>query len=173
MDRIYLNYTLNEEEFVETATGPRLRNPEPFVYLGIFFALALYLGLAFGGREAGWELAGLSTASGFFLAGYIWLITLLPRPLVRKALKRSFQRFEEQDKLRAYIFNEDGWIQMFKGTTLDLEWGEIKSWRDGEYCFTLRIKGADIPIPKRACDNNQLVALRELLVQNVGPASRA
>lgn len=167
MERLYLNFELTEEEFVELNS---VATEDP-----------LYLALATG------ALTSVIMVVLCFLIRPAWLFPAFPVLILttvsltvlvlgkmsffhkerESEVRNSFRCAGLEGQVRCYLFERDSWTEIFDGHATKLTWSQIGLWFESENLFILKLSRSKVPIPKRCLDNPS--KLRQLLQQNVGP----
>lgn len=175
MDRIYVNFELKREEYLDAVVGGSrtFRSLSPKFYLilySLIFAM-FFSDHTFKDVDAPrWLSAGIAALAFMILvAGLPAILTSLSTPLLRQQYEKQFMESGQADLVRGYIFQGDGWTQIFQGQTLELEWSQIRNWKESDLSIIVSTGMPEIPIPKRVCTEEQQKALKELLHRKVGP----
>lgn len=176
MERIYVNFELEVEEYLDAVVGVPVRVGAKLYLASFVLPYAILFSTFNYQRVVSTDEEPIWMVPLVFAAVLPTLLAVLDRlimPVLMRSLAaskaRAFLASGLSNEVRGYIFQEDHWIQIFGGATMELQWSRIRRWRESEYSFVICLGAPEIPIPKRVCTKEKQEALRALLYRKVGP----
>jgi hypothetical protein len=150
VERIYLNFELTEDEYVEISSYSPVDPLYPALAVGAVTGVFLQIATMFaysdpkGDPLIAFGVGALMSVMVFGLAHF---------SDQAETAREMYRTNGIGDEVRCYLLEETCLTQIYEGQATKLMWSMIDRWYESESLFRLKVKRAEVILPKRCTEN--------------------